>query len=217
MRARRALALLLAALSMAGVARADTDPDGNEARARAHFEAGATHYSRGDYQAAEREFAAGYHLARRPQFLVNLGQVYRRLGKLERAREMYQRFLDEAASDDLARPQVRALRDEVEALERQQRKRRPSELEATPPPPPPVEAVAAPATTEQAAPRAEAGLVVAAAPAHEQSFWRRYFWVVPVGAVVAALAVVGIYFAAVPRNPGPDCSGAQLGCLDLRH
>lgn len=102
--------LSLAALLLlaGGVARAD-----DEERARAHFEAGRVQYNLGDYKAAVHEFAAGYRLVPRPEFLVNLGQAYRRLGELERAREMYERFLADAPPDDHARPQVRVLIAEV--------------------------------------------------------------------------------------------------------
>src|SRR4051794_25921696 len=88
MRASRAA--LAVVLLVAGTLRAEPD---REERARAHFEAGRVQYNLGDYKGAVREFAEGYRLVPRPQFLVNLGQAYRRLGQLERAREMYNRFL----------------------------------------------------------------------------------------------------------------------------
>ncbi|HZS39798.1 MAG TPA: tetratricopeptide repeat protein, partial [Polyangia bacterium] len=104
----------LAALALVAALAAAARGDGNQERARAHFEAGRVQYNLGDYPAAAREFAAGYRAVPRPQFLVNLGQTYRRMGQLERAREMYERFLADAPPNDRARPQVRELVGEVE-------------------------------------------------------------------------------------------------------
>ena len=94
------LAILL--LALASPARADEDT----ARARAHYEIGNGMYRLGDYRGALREFAAGYQLTRKPGFLINLGQTYRKLRDPARAREMYQQYLAETPADDPARAQV---------------------------------------------------------------------------------------------------------------
>jgi iron complex outermembrane receptor protein len=94
------LAILLLALAVP--ARADDDT----ARARAHFEIGNGMYRLGDYAGALREFAAGYELTRKPGFLINLGQTYRKLHDPARAREMYQKYLATTPPDDPARAQV---------------------------------------------------------------------------------------------------------------
>jgi tetratricopeptide (TPR) repeat protein len=127
---RLAIAIgLLAAL--AGPARADEDTD---TRARAHYEIGLGLYRLGDYRAALREFAAGYELAPKPGFLINLGQTYRKLGDLAHARDMYRRFLAEVPASDPARAQAQQVLVEIEAQVREQ----PPRPEEPVPPVPPV-------------------------------------------------------------------------------
>jgi len=62
-------------------------PDPNTERilaeARVHFEAGTDHYAAGRYEEAIRRFQAGYALVPRPNFLVNIGQAYRKLGSAD--------------------------------------------------------------------------------------------------------------------------------------
>jgi len=84
-----------------------------EARARAYFEKGHGLFDIGDFHGAIHEWAAGYELSHKALFLVDLGQAYRRLGELVRARELYERFLREAVPDDPARASVRALLEEL--------------------------------------------------------------------------------------------------------
>src|SRR3954467_11063977 len=98
----RPLALVVMVLACAGHAQAQTDDP--VASARTHFEAGRALYQLGNYNDALREFAAGYELAPRPQFLLNLGQCYRELDDLQHAREMYQRYLHDAPPTDAERP-----------------------------------------------------------------------------------------------------------------
>jgi len=65
-------------------------------RAQTHFRAGKTLYDLGKFNDAIREFAAGYALAPRPEFLINLAQAYRRAGQPEQSKEMFERYLDKA-------------------------------------------------------------------------------------------------------------------------
>src|SRR6185503_2182988 len=96
---RLALALLV---STALVAPARAGGADDEERARAHYEIGLGLYRLGDYQGALKEFAAGYELARKPGFLLNLGQTYRKLGELREARDMYRQYLAAVPHDDPA-------------------------------------------------------------------------------------------------------------------
>lgn len=193
-----AKALLVLALAFGSVAHADNADA--VARARTHFEAGRALYNLGNYTDAIREFSAGYQLAPRPQFLVNLGQAYRKLGKLDRAREMYRRFLKEAPPDDPDRAQVQQLLKLLDA-----------ELASRPPPaPPPAATVVTPAPSPAAGHAAPVAALTATAPP-KKSFVRKNWWIFPVGAVVLTGLVVGIYFAARPS--GVDCSSATLGCI----
>jgi tetratricopeptide (TPR) repeat protein len=161
------------------------------ARSRAHFEAGRALYSLGNYRDALREFTSGYQLEPRPQFLLNLGQTYRKLDELERAEEMYRSFLTTAPPDAPERPEVTRLIGEVERGR------------------------AARAVAEPVAPRATPSVAIAApAPSapKQRSVWRRTWWLVPIGAAVLAGAAVGIYFAARPADQ-VGCSQAGLGCI----
>lgn len=187
---------LLLTLLAATAARAAGD---DEERARAHFEAGRVQYNLGDYKAAVHEFAAGYRLLPRPEFLVNLGQAYRRLGELERAREMYERFMADAPPDDHARPQVKLLIDEVN---------REIARRASAAPPQPQQN-----TTLTPIPELENPTPPKPPNATNVSFVRRNWWIFPVGGVVLAGIAVGIYFA---TRPTPlNCSTAEFGCLPV--
>jgi tetratricopeptide (TPR) repeat protein len=194
---------LLILVQLSPLARAD---DERTVRAKARFEAGRALYSLGDYEAALREFAAGYQQVPRPQFLINLGQTYRKLERFDKAREMYEKFLAEASPDDPNRPAVAKILDELreEAARRKPEPPLPSPLTPTPTPTPPP------------APPAPAPLVVAPAPsppARHRFDKRQLGWIIPVAVVVAAGAAVGIYFAA---RPGDGCV-AGLPCVDSTH
>src|SRR5579859_5412611 len=119
----RALVMLTWLLCLCGVAHAQNDDA--LARARTHFEAGRALYNLRNYTDAIREFSAGYQLVPKPQFLVNLGQCYDRIadgttdlgGKrdaLEHARDMYNKFLQDAPPSDPLRAQVAPIVVELE-------------------------------------------------------------------------------------------------------
>jgi tetratricopeptide (TPR) repeat protein len=190
-------------LLVGGVALAAAD---DEERARSHYEAGRVQYNLGDYKGAVHEFAAGYKLQPRPEFLVNLGQAYRRLGELERAREMYERFLAEAPADDHARPQVRTLIAEVD--------RELARVHAATPPPA-TGTTGEPGTTTSLTPVPELSGEPATTTPPRKSFARRNWWIFPVAGVVLVGITIGIVYAARPTSNAPDCTGASLGCLPL--
>jgi tetratricopeptide (TPR) repeat protein len=179
-------------------------------RAQTHFRAGKTLYDLGQYPDAIREFAAGYALVPKPEFLLNLGQAYRRAHDLPQAREMFLRYLEKAPPNAPERGQVRDTLRELDA-----------ELEKAPPAPPPaappatdrpVEAVAAePRLTPGAAPEPVVPEVV-----ESPSPTRHLVWAVPLAVAVAVGIGVGVW--AATRSPPDACAGATgLGCFDLRH
>jgi tetratricopeptide (TPR) repeat protein len=86
-----------------------------EAQARREYEAGRRLYEAGQYREAIERFAAGYALAPRPIFLLNIGQAHRQLFEPARARESYAAFLAQAPADDPARPEVEELVREIDA------------------------------------------------------------------------------------------------------
>ena len=169
-------------------------------RARTHFEAGRALYNLGNYTDAIREFSAGYSLVPKPQFLVNLGQAYRKAGNLPRAKEMFQKFLRDAPANDPDRKQVRGILDEIDDQILDEPVPRP----VPPPAPPPGGSSQPPAPLVVAAP---------APPVARKSFMARHWWIVPVSAVVVAGVSVGVYFALKPPDP-VSCEGASLGCID---
>ena len=199
----RDIGLGLAVLACAAAAHAQSNDD--ISRARTHFEAGRALYQLGNYDEALREFAAGYELAPRPQFLLNLGQCYRKLDNLEQARAMYQRYLHDAPVSDPERPQAQQILAEIDRQIAD--KQAAAAAAAAPPPTAPTGTTAAPAS----APAATATLT-ATAPARKP--WiKRNWWIIPVGAVVVGVAVgLGVYYGT--RAPDP-CSGANLVCWDL--
>jgi hypothetical protein len=189
--------LVLAVLACA--ARAQAQQEDPVARARTHFEAGRALYQLGNYNEALREFAAGYQLAPRPQFLLNLGQCYRKLDDLANARGMYQRYLKDAPPSDPERPQAEQILAEIE--------KQIADREAASAPPP---VAAAPPSTATSAP---AATTLTTSPPPKKAWIKRNWWVIPVGAVVVGVAVgVGVYYGT--RAPDP-CAGANLTCWDL--
>jgi tetratricopeptide (TPR) repeat protein len=161
-------------------------------KAREHYRAGRALYHLGNYAEAIREFQAGYELVPKPQFLIDGGQGYRKLGELARAQAMYQKFLATAPADDPDRAYVNKLLAEVEAA-----------IASEPPVIAPAPSAAPPVAAPQVAP-------LAVAAPRPRAFAVRHWWIFPVGAVVLAGVATGIYFAVRPSS-----CGAGLGCIDF--
>jgi tetratricopeptide (TPR) repeat protein len=200
---RLAIALLL----VTATARAD----GDDKLARAHFLAGRALYDAGSYQDAVREFWAGYKASPLPQFLVNLGQAYRKLDDLPHARAMYARFLKEAPADAPERPQVQKLLERVDG-EISARAAPPVDTETSAS----VKAQPSPAPIAQRAPPSPAPLLVVERPAEKptKTKWQRYWWLVPVGGVVVAGVVVGLAVG-LTSSSRIGCGDDTIGCLKV--
>ena len=95
-------------------------------QARAHVEAGNQHYAAGRYLEAIREFQAGYALVPRPNFLVNLGQAYRKLGDLNRAKESYVAYVRALPQNSALRDQALQVLAEIEVQLQEQKPSTPS-------------------------------------------------------------------------------------------
>jgi len=200
----RRLALVVTVLACAAHAQAQSDDP--VARARTHFEAGRALYQLGNYNEALREFAAGYQLAPRPQFLLNLGQCYRKLEDLQNARAMYQRYLHDAPATDPERPQAQQILAEID-------KQIADKQAAAAPPPATVMPVPSTATAMPPATSSAATTTLTQTAPPRKSWIKRNWWIIPVGAVVVGVAVgLGVYYGT--RAPDP-CSGANLTCWDL--
>ena len=206
---RLVLLCFLIGVRSASAGAAETE---NLNRAQTHFRAGKTLYDLGKFTDAIREFAAGYALAPRPEFLLNLAQAYRRSGELEQAKEMFERYLEKAPAG--ARERVAAkemivqLEGELEAqraLHRQEQASAPREVSPAAVPLP------VPLPVVEHAP----GVAVVAPPIAEPSSARHLAWIIPVGIAVAAGIGAGVFLAT--RSPPDACAGAgPLGCFDLR-
>jgi hypothetical protein len=89
--------VLLVLLCLGGVAHADEDPVQLYRRGQEAFAAGR-------YEEAIDAFSAGYKLDPRPEFLLNLAQCHRALGRREQAIQYLERFLEEAPAAHKLRP-----------------------------------------------------------------------------------------------------------------
>jgi hypothetical protein len=183
---------LLVVLSLLGVgtlAHAAQESDA-EARARAHYEVGLGMYHLGNYRDAVREFTAGYDLSPRAEFLINLGQAYRKLHEVDKAREMFRRYLAESPHDVADRRQVESLLAEMDR-----------------------EAAQAPTLAPGAV------VVSAPAPAPEPSpshrRLRHLWWIVPTSVVVVG-TVLGVSLGLGLPPSQVRCSDASIGCVDTR-
>jgi tetratricopeptide (TPR) repeat protein len=173
-------------------------------RAKTHYEAGRALYNLGNYTDALREFLAGYELAPRREFLLNLGQTYRKLNDNPRAKLMYEKYLAEAPPDDPRREAIKRSLVEVEQRIAQEPQR----------PAPPDPTVARPADQAASQPAATNPALTATTAPPKKGFDKRHLaWIIPVTAVVLAGVAVGIYFGV---RPAGACDGATIGCLDAR-
>lgn len=77
--------LALAVLGLDAPAQAD--------RADQHYKRALKHYESKDYPSAIREFQAAYRVRQLPRILLNIGQVYRKLGMASTALKFYEHYL----------------------------------------------------------------------------------------------------------------------------
>jgi hypothetical protein len=114
-----ALAVLAAvAFGKAPLARAD-----DLVEARRHFEEGERRFAAGEWHEAFAAYQAAYDSAPLPDFLFNMGQCERKLGRTDRALALFERFLE-----------TNPARDRRLLVDQLVREIRTSEPEPTPPP-----------------------------------------------------------------------------------
>jgi tetratricopeptide (TPR) repeat protein len=125
-------------------------------RSRKHYAAGHALYELGNYEAALREFTAGYELLPRPLFLLDIGQCQRKLQDFAKARQSFAEFLERAQKDEPARARAQQLMMEVEREQAAAEAAAEKPSPAPPPAPAPAPVAAPPslppATTTEAAP-----------------------------------------------------------------
>jgi tetratricopeptide (TPR) repeat protein len=178
---------LLILLLLCSQARAE-DP---VAESREHYTRGRALYQENQNAEALREFEAGFDLAPRPEFLINMGLCQARLGHLREARELYRKFLAAAPQSHPQRQNVQELLVRVEA-----------DLATQP--------VSAPPTTQPTQATTLAMPSMKAREAPKKSFARRNWWIFPVVGVVVAGVAVGLGVGLSHRGP---CDGKGL-CVD---
>jgi tetratricopeptide (TPR) repeat protein len=86
-----AIGLCTAILGAFVPAGAQTDDE----NARIHFESGAAYLKQSDNENALREFQAAYSLSKRPALLLNIANVYERMGKPKEAVDSLTKYLEE--------------------------------------------------------------------------------------------------------------------------
>jgi hypothetical protein len=67
----------------------------DDENARIHFESGAAYLKQSDNENALREFQAAYALSKRPALLLNIANVYERMGKPKEAVDALSKYLEE--------------------------------------------------------------------------------------------------------------------------
>lgn len=149
-----------------------------------HHEVGERLFAEGRYEQAVAEFRKAYELEARPEFLLQIGRSYERIGHSDKARYFFQRYLSTAPSDAPARPEVEALM-------------------ASAPPPPATEPTA-PDDLVMVPLEYEASKTAADVPPSRLGGW--WLWI---GAGAAVLAGVGIALAL--SNGGDDVPRSDLG------
>lgn len=123
-------ALVFATLIAAPAVRGGQSPVSPAAveQAHQHFVAGDAAYKAGRWQDALNEFSAGFALDPRPEFLLNLAQTRRHLGRLDEAIANCESFLAVAPDSPLA-PQVWKLLGELQERQRVVERARAAALE----------------------------------------------------------------------------------------
>lgn len=84
------------------------DASPSDTEARLHFEAARSHFERGAYEEALREFQAAYELSHRAELLYNLYLSAERMGDLDQAIDYLDRYLHEGAPAAELRTQLEA-------------------------------------------------------------------------------------------------------------
>lgn len=216
---------LLAALAMLPALSRSVHAEDAEA-GRRYFKRGQDLLRANDYRAAARAFEAGYAVAPRVGFLLNIGNCYRKLGELGKAREHYWRFLDAAPKDHPSRPAVMEYLRLMEQIEADgvSVDSAPARPGATLPPEVSMDGVSTevPASAGVVPPALRAPAPVSPAtgltvvdvqrpkqPEHPSVFKRWWFWTALGGAVAAG---AGAYLVTRLGTPAPSCA-ASLACV----
>jgi tetratricopeptide (TPR) repeat protein len=193
------IGLLCAAVPATGAAQAEVDD------ARGHFTAARSHFDRGDYESALREFDAAYRLSPQAEILYNLSLVHERLGQIPEALDALRRYLaSDAPIENRELLEIRARNFEARAARLAS-----GDPDPGPEPPPADDAVAPPPEDDSAAPPPpivvvdeDDGVPLGAIVAY-----------VAAGAGLAAFGVLGM-LAVLEYGDVEDRCGAARACAD---
>jgi hypothetical protein len=195
---------LCAALALGTVPSFAQSDDEN---ARRHFESGAAYLQQSDYENALREFQAAYALSKRPPLLLNIANVYERMGKLQEAVDALTKYLEE----DPKSPERTTHETRIANLKKR--------IQAMPPPAPTPAPVAssapAPAPIATAAPPAPPPQAPAPASGPNRAPAFIAFGVggaAAIGAVVTGLVAKGKYDDA-DKQCKPSCSDDTVSSI----
>jgi hypothetical protein len=207
---RRVALLLFASLLVSSVVRAQ----GDEAEGRRRWKQGQELYQKGRYLDAAREFEAGYAIAPRPLFLLNIGHAYRRAQELVKAKAAYEKLLQ--LQPDL--PQraevegyIKSIDDALQVVV-EPATVAPAPAPATTPPAPAIPALVDPgAAAAVPAPAAPMPALTASPPppiepgrSSGSVLTKPWFWVI-VGAVVAGGVAAGV----IALRPSTSCQATS--------
>ena len=175
-----------------GVTSVRADGQSDRKKAEAHFIAANALYEAGSYEEALREFLAGYEVSPLPDFLLNAGQCYRKLGQLDKAVDMFNDYLASASTDDPWRPKVHKLIAEIRAKQDEELVRGASPAPTAPVPAPPQSTAAPPAMAPSSVSpgptaRSRSATPRSTAARREPVVRRKWFW----GALAGGAVVVG--------------------------
>jgi hypothetical protein len=125
------LVVVALAVAWSCAARADAVIEAKE-----FFDSGNKHYAAGRYEEALNDFKAGYARSPNPKFLLNMGQAYRKLGRLDEARLALLKYMDTLGHDEARRASVARV---VAEIDLELRRTQPAGALRPPPlgPPPP--------------------------------------------------------------------------------
>jgi tetratricopeptide (TPR) repeat protein len=198
-------------LALQGSARAEDAEAG-----RRYFKRGQELLKADDYRGAVKAFEAGYAAAPRVGFLLNIGNCYRKLGELGKAREHYWRFLDAAPKDHPSRPAVKDYLRAMEQIEADGVSVDATPAKRGPPPPEPAAspgppAALPPALSARPSEAPSSALIVreAAAPQPDRPVYKRWWFWTLIGGAVAA----GVTTYVLTRPAGATPCSASLGCF----
>ncbi len=178
----------------AGAQEAGTD----DARARALFIEGESHYAAGRYQEAADHYQKAFVLSQRPELLFNIGNAYERMGEYRKAADYLRRYADSPRARDVVSVRERIRRLEA-AAEVEERRRAEAEAEAE----------AARKATTAAANESPAAEPSTRGDVSDPAIW----WLAGSGGAAVVTVVFAVLSNAAGSDAEADCASTSGGVL----